>query len=176
MKVHDILKCAVAFFPDEQVLFDVSARVRPGEVLALMGPSGSGKTTLLSIAGGRAQKSMKTTGAVTFNGSPLDKAMKRRIGYVMQDDLLHEALTVRETLYYAAMLRLPRDMPRSAKLERIDAVLKTLGLVSCQNTIVGGFFRRGISGGERKRTSVGYELLINPSILFLVRGALLLTS
>lgn len=152
-----------------QILFDVSGTVYPGEVLALMGPSGSGKTTLLSIAAGRAQRSMKTTGLVTFNGCTLDKPMKRRIGYVMQDDLLYESLTVRETLYYAAMLRLPRSMPRQEKLDRIDAVLNALGLTKCKDTIVGGFFRRGISGGERKRTSVGYELLINPAILFLVR-------
>ena len=74
-----------------QILFDVSASVKPGEVLALMGPSGSGKTTLLSIIGGRApQRSIKVTGRVLFNGQPLNKAMKRKIGYVMQDDLLYE--------------------------------------------------------------------------------------
>ena len=85
----------------------------------------------------------------------------------MQDDLLYESLTVYETLYYAAMLRLPRDMPREAKLRRIDAVVACLGLGKCKDTIVGGFFRRGISGGERKRTSIGHELLINPSTLYL---------
>lgn len=72
-----------------------------------------------------------------------------------------------ETLYYAAMLRLPRDMSKEDKLARVDAIIAALGLVKCKDTIVGGFFRRGISGGERKRASVGHELLINPSTLFL---------
>jgi ABC-type multidrug transport system fused ATPase/permease subunit len=72
------------------ILFDVWARVCPGEVLALMGPSGSGKTTLLSIMGGRAAKGMRTRGEVLFNGLPLTKRVKRRVGFVQQDDLLYE--------------------------------------------------------------------------------------
>ena len=76
-----------------QILFDISGSVRPGEVLALMGPSGSGKTSMLSILGGRAQKSMAVQGYTRFNGKPLDKRVKRHLGYVMQDDLLYESLT-----------------------------------------------------------------------------------
>lgn len=72
-----------------------------------------------------------------------------------------------ETLYYAAMLRLPKEMSREAKIHRVNTVIRVLGLEKCKDTIVGGFFRRGISGGERKRASVGHELLINPSTLFL---------
>ena len=70
-------------------------------------------------------------------------------------------------LWYAAQLRLPRDMSRADKKARVNTVISALGLDSCKNTIVGGFFRKGISGGERKRTSVGHELLINPSLLLL---------
>ena len=58
-------------------------------------------------------------------------------------------------------------MTKAAKRERVNTVITALGLDSCKNTIVGGFFRKGISGGERKRTSVGHELLINPSLLLL---------
>ena len=72
-----------------------------------------------------------------------------------------------ETLYYAAMLRLPRAMSRTAKISRVNSIITTLGLTKCKDTIIGSFFRRGISGGDRKRTSVGHELLINPSTLFL---------
>lgn len=131
------------------------------------GPSGSGKTTLLSILGGRAQKSMKVKGKVLFNGEPLGKDVKRKLGYVMQDDLLYESLTVYETLYYAAMLRLPKTMSQEEKIKRINEVITALGLDKCRDTIIGGFFRRGISGGERKRASVGHELLINPTVMFL---------
>jgi ABC-type glutathione transport system ATPase component len=74
---------------------------------------------------------------------------------------------VYETLYYAAMLRLPRHMPHADKLRRIDLAITALGLQSCRDTIIGGFFRKGISGGERKRASIGVELLINPSVLML---------
>ncbi|KAI7836411.1 hypothetical protein COHA_009711 [Chlorella ohadii] len=144
-----------------QVLFDVSGSVQPGEVLALMGPSGSGKTTLLTICGGRAQKLLRVEGSAEFNGQPLTKALKRR------DDLLHEALTVHETLYYAAMLRLPRHMSHEDKLRRVEVVTTALGLHTCQDTIIGGFFRKGVSGGERKRTSIAVELLIDPSVLLL---------
>ncbi|KAK9820397.1 hypothetical protein WJX72_009913 [[Myrmecia] bisecta] len=150
-----------------QILFNITGCCRPGEVLALMGPSGSGKTSLLSVIGGRAQKMMIKEGEVTFNGSKLNKRLKRQIGYVLQDDLLYESLTVYETLYYAAMLRLPRKMTAEQKKERVMVVIKALGIESCKDTIIGGFFRKGISGGERKRVSIGHELLINPSIMLL---------
>eukprot|EP00891_Asterochloris_glomerata_P001808 jgi/Astpho2/1808/e_gw1.00037.4.1_t len=150
-----------------QILFNINGCCRPGEVEAFMGPSGSGKTTLLSIIGSRAQKAMKRSGEITFNGGQLTKRHKRQIGFVMQDDLLYESLTVYETLYYAAMLRLPRHMSEAAKKERVFTVIRALGLDSCKDTIVGGFFRKGISGGERKRASIGHELLINPSLVLL---------
>ncbi|KAL6781161.1 hypothetical protein ACKKBG_A10055 [Auxenochlorella protothecoides x Auxenochlorella symbiontica] len=150
-----------------QILFGIQGRIEPGEVLALMGPSGSGKTSLLSIMGARAQKLMKVSGSVTFNGAPLTKRLKRQVGYVLQDDLLYESLTVEETLGYAAALRLPREMSAADKAKRVDDVITALSLEGCRKTVIGGFFRKGISGGERKRTSVGHELLINPSIMFL---------
>ncbi|WIA20339.1 hypothetical protein OEZ85_006170 [Tetradesmus obliquus] len=151
----------------KQILFSVTGEMVPGEMLALMGPSGSGKTSLLSIISGRAPKAVTTSGKVTSNGSRFTKAAKRRVGFVLQDDLLYESLTVWETLGYAAALRLPRGMSAAQRAERVEAVLLALGLSKCRHTIIGGFFRRGISGGERKRVSIGHELLINPAILML---------
>ena len=113
------------------------------------------------------QRGATVTGGVLFNGAPMTKRAKRSLGFVLQDDLLYEALTVWETLYYAAMLRLPRTMSTPQKKERVGEVVAALGLAKCRDTIIGGFFRRGISGGERKRVSVGHELLINPSVLLL---------
>ena len=136
-----------------------------------MGPSGSGKTSLLSILGGRTPKGATIAsgegGGVLFNGEPLTKGAKRQLGFVLQDDLLYESLTVHETLYFAAMLRLPKTMTPAQKRDRVDSVISALGLSKCRDTIIGGFFRRGVSGGERKRVSVGHELLINPSVLLL---------
>lgn len=150
-----------------QILFNVAGSVAPGEVLALMGPSGSGKTSLISVLGGRKPKLMTAEGDMLFNGKPLDKAMKRRVGFVLQDDLMYESLTVEETLYYAAMLRLPKSMTRTEKERRVDNVIEALGLTKCRETLIGGFMRRGVSGGERKRVSVGHELLIDPAVLLL---------
>ena len=73
----------------------------------------------------------------------------------LQDDLLYQSLTVRETLYYAAMLRLPCSMSTEDKMARIDTVISALGLGACQDTIIGGFFRKGISGGEWGWASLG---------------------
>lgn len=150
---------------ERQVLHNVSATIAPGEVLALMGPSGSGKSTLLAVVGGRSM--CRTEGSITVGGQKVTKLIKRKLGYVTQDDLLFAELTVWETLYFAAMLRLPRSMAKADKINRVSLVLESLGLQKCKDTIIGGGFMRGVSGGERKRVSIGHELLINPSVLFL---------
>jgi ABC-type multidrug transport system ATPase subunit len=132
-----------------------------------MGPSGGGKTTLLSILGGRTPKQTRAEGQVMFNGARITKRVKRQIGFVLQDDLLYATLTVYETLLFAAMLRLPKHKSKAEKAARVEAVIKALGLTRCRDTIIGDQLRRGVSGGERKRVSVGHELLINPAILLL---------
>ncbi|XP_039779903.1 ABC transporter G family member 22-like isoform X2 [Panicum virgatum] len=149
-----------------EILGGISGSASPGEVLALMGPSGSGKTTLLSILGGRAGGGA-VEGCVSYNDEPYGKSLKRRIGFVTQDDVLFTHLTVKETLTYAALLRLPRTMTRQQKRERAMDIIYELGLERCQDTMIGGSFVRGVSGGERKRVCIGNEILINPSLLFL---------
>ncbi|KAG2425311.1 hypothetical protein HXX76_013891 [Chlamydomonas incerta] len=150
---------------EKQVLFNISGEVTPGEVLALMGPSGGGKTSLLTLLGGRS--TARLGGSIAFNGAKMSKATKRKMGYVSQDDLLYAELTVYETLYFAALLRLPRSWSRADKLNRVEMVVDGLGLERCRDTIIGSHMMRGVSGGERKRVSIGHELLINPSILLL---------
>ncbi|CAL4937716.1 unnamed protein product [Urochloa decumbens] len=149
-----------------EILGGISGSASPGEVLALMGPSGSGKTTLLSILGGRAGAGA-VEGSISYNDEPYGKSLKRRIGFVTQDDVLFTHLTVKETLTYAALLRLPRTMTREQKKERAMDIIYELGLERCQDTMIGGSFVRGVSGGERKRVCIGNEILINPSLLFL---------
>ena len=84
-----------------------------------------------------------------------------------QEDIFYTQMTVRETLMFAARMRLPRSMPLSEKKALVDDLLQKLSLVKSADTIVGDAKRRGISGGERKRLSIGCELLSSPSLLFL---------
>ncbi|KAB2609616.1 ABC transporter G family member 26 [Pyrus ussuriensis x Pyrus communis] len=149
----------------KQILKGITGSVGPGEILALMGPSGSGKTTLLKVIGGRLLDNVK--GKVTYNDIQYNPALKRRIGFVTQDDVLFPQLTVEETLVFAAFLRLPSTMTRQEKYARVEMIVKELGLERCRHTRVGGGFIKGISGGERKRTSIGYEVLVDPSLLLL---------
>ncbi|CAL5053673.1 unnamed protein product [Urochloa decumbens] len=149
----------------KHILKGIAGSVDPGEILALMGPSGSGKTTLLKILGGRLSGGIK--GQITYNDTPYSPSLKRRIGFVTQDDVLFPQLTVEETLVFAAFLRLPARMSKQQKRDRVDAIIAELNLERCRHTKIGGAFVRGVSGGERKRTSIGYEILVDPSLLLL---------
>ena len=143
-----------------------------GQVIAIMGGSGSGKSTLLNLLSGRVAPSQESS--ILIDGSlPLnDQIIRRHMGYVEQDDLLQPHLTVRETLIFSAMLRLSgKVVSEKEKIKRVDEMIEMLGLSECQNTKIGTGSRnaklRGISGGERKRVSIGIELLAKPRFLFL---------
>ncbi|KAI3991336.1 hypothetical protein MKX01_034655 [Papaver californicum] len=152
---------------EKDILNGITGSASPGEVLALMGPSGSGKTTLLNLLGGRLRDPLTTGGSISYNDQPYSKSLKRRIGYVTQDDVLFPHLTVRETLTYAALLRLSKTLLKHEKEERAMDVICELGLERCQDTMIGGSFVRRVSGGERKRVCIGNEIIINPSLLLL---------
>lgn len=163
---HSGAGAALAVSVEERtILKGVTGEARPGELLAVLGPSGSGKSTLLSILGGRLAG--RHSGTVLAGGRPPTRGVQRRTGFVAQDDVLHPHLTVRETLVFCAMLRLPRAAPSAAKAAAAEAVIAELGLAACADTVVGNAFVRGVSGGERKRVSIGHELLVNPSLLIL---------
>lgn len=147
------------------ILQNVMGIVKPGELLAMLGPSGSGKTTLLTSIAGRLHG--KFSGTITYNDQQFSSSMKRKIGFVTQDDVLYPHLTVLETLTYAALLRLPSKLTNQEKIEQAELVIMELGLTRCRNSMIGGQLFRGISGGERKRVSIGQEMLVNPSLLLL---------
>ncbi|CAI5488360.1 unnamed protein product [Closterium sp. Naga37s-1] len=151
---------------EKEILHGISGSVAPGEVLAMMGASGAGKTTFLNVLGGRFKQG-NMAGTVTYNDMPYSKALKRKLGFVTQEDIFFQHLTVRETLMYAAVLRLPKELSWEEKVERADENITLLGLDKCRNTVIGGPFLRGISEGERKRVSIAHEILINPSMLLL---------
>eukprot|EP01012_Entosiphon_sulcatum_P063488 TRINITY_DN90_c0_g2_i1.p1 TRINITY_DN90_c0_g2~~TRINITY_DN90_c0_g2_i1.p1 ORF type:complete len:610 (-),score=93.72 TRINITY_DN90_c0_g2_i1:132-1961(-) len=138
-----------------------------GRLLAIMGPSGSGKTTLLNVLA-RRDNTIRTEGGATINGNAYSSAeLKKLSGYVMQDDLLNVHLSVEETLVYTAHLRLPPTVSKEQKLERVNSVMRQVGIEHCRNTKIGDAMHKGISGGERKRLCVAMELLTNPKLLFL---------
>ncbi|XP_060075883.1 uncharacterized protein LOC132555551 [Ylistrum balloti] len=148
----------------KEILKHVSGSASSGDMLTVMGPSGSGKTTLLhSIAG----KVSVTSGDITLNGSPFNKQQRRHLGYVMQEDVFLPNLTLWETLYFSAMMRVSDTFSKQEKLDRIEKIVTTLDLQHCINTVIGDAFQRGLSGGERKRTHIACELLTDPDILLI---------
>ena len=150
-----------------RLLDDVSLVVEPGEMVAIMGPSGAGKSTLLSVLNGQLTPA---AGRIVIGGLDLHEhfeLFRGRIGYVPQDDILHADLTVWQALWYAARLRLPRDMSDDEIARRIREVLAQLGLQGTENTRVGDQRKRGVSGGQRKRVNLAMELLTDPPILVL---------
>ncbi|CAA7389551.1 unnamed protein product [Spirodela intermedia] len=149
------------------VLDSISGEARKGEILAVLGASGSGKSTLIDALANRiAKESLK--GSVTINGKILDSELLKVISaYVMQDDLLFPMLTVEETLMYSAEFRLPRTISRAKKKARVEVLIDQLGLRSSATTIIGDEEHRGVSGGERRRVSIGTDIIHDPIILFM---------
>ncbi|KAJ6301497.1 hypothetical protein OIU77_015743 [Salix suchowensis] len=115
----------------------------------MLGPSGSSKTTLLTALGGKLGGPLD--GNITYNGKTFSNSMKRNMGFVTQDDVLYPHLTVAETLVFTALLRLENTFTEEQKIMHADYVITQLGLTKCKNSIIGGPFLRGLSGGERKR-------------------------
>ncbi|KAM6346628.1 broad substrate specificity ATP-binding cassette transporter ABCG2 isoform 2-T2 [Podargus strigoides] len=149
----------------KEVLRDVNGVMRPG-LNAILGPTGSGKSSLLDILAAR-KDPHGLSGDILINGAPQPANFKCTSGYVVQDDVVMGTLTVRENLRFSAALRLPKSVKEQEKNERINQIIKELGLSKVADSKVGTQFTRGVSGGERKRTNIGMELITDPAILFL---------
>ena len=155
----------------KQVLQELCGKAVPGTCTAIMGASGAGKTSLLNVLASRivdGRANCTVSGQTKLNGhivSPVDYA--KRVAYVMQDDALLATATVREALTFSAKLRLPTSIPMAEKEAQVERMIEMLGLTECADTVVGNELIKGISGGERKRTAIGIELITSPDILFL---------
>ncbi|XP_029622153.1 ATP-binding cassette sub-family G member 2-like [Salmo trutta] len=148
-----------------EILVDLNGIMRPG-LNAILGPTGSGKSSFLDVLAARKDPS-GLSGEVLIDGAPQPPNFKCLSGYVVQDDVVMGTLTVRENLRFSAALRLPRSVPQKEKEARVNDLITELGLTKVADAKVGTEMIRGISGGERKRTNIGMELIIDPSVLFL---------
>ncbi len=153
-------------FPNGAIgLRDVSIAEESGKLIGIMGGSGSGKTTLLNVLNGEAVPSQ---GKVLINQIDIHRQpdqIRGVIGYVPQDDLLMEDLTVLQNLYFAARLCFSNLSKENLEKLVLDT-LKSLGLLETKDLKVGSPLQKTISGGQRKRVNIGLELLREPSVLF----------
>ena len=152
-------------FPNsDNGMHNLSFTLRNGELLAIMGGSGTGKTTLLSLLNGSLTPQ---EGTITINGHNINEPRaKALIGFVPQDDLLVEELTVWQNLLYTARFCF-EGMSEKDIAQRITQVLKDLDLYQVKDLVVGSPLNKTISGGQRKRLNIALELLREPAVLFL---------
>ena len=147
---------------DRELLKDINFHLGPRSLTAIVGPSGAGKSTLLNAITGR---TTPTQGQILIGGRDLHKEygdLSQRIGLVPQADILHTRLTVKQALNYGAALRFPSDTSKSEREERVEEVMEKLELTPRADLRIDK-----LSGGQRKRASIGLELLTKPSILVL---------
>ncbi|KAE8279446.1 ATP-binding cassette sub-family G member 2 [Larimichthys crocea] len=149
----------------KDILIDLNGIMKPG-LNAIMGASGSGKSSFLDVLAARKDPA-GLSGEVLIDGAPQPPNFKCLSGYVVQDDVLMGTLTVRENFTFSAALRLPAAVSQQEKEQKVNKLIQELGLGQVADSRVGTQLFRGISGGERKRTSIGMELIIDPPVLFL---------
>ncbi|KAL6453447.1 SNQ2 ABC multidrug transporter SNQ2 [Candida maltosa Xu316] len=146
-----------------QLLKSVSGYCIPGTLTALMGESGAGKTTLLNVLAQRIDFGV-ITGDMLVNGKPLDSSFSRRTGYVQQQDIHVEEVTVRESLQFAARLRRSNDVSDEEKLAYVEKIIEVLDMGGYADAVVGKL-GSGLNVEQRKKLSIGVELVAKPSLL-----------
>ncbi|KAF1329605.1 Atp-binding protein, partial [Globisporangium splendens] len=152
----------------KRILHKISGRVERGSVLGLLGPSGSGKTSLLNALAAVENGHSTYSGEILVDGKKISKDYRKIAAYVQQDDSLYSTLTVRECIAYSAQLRLPCHVSDTVKDAMVERVISELNLGHVVHSRIGSQGQnRGISGGERRRVSIGMELVTSPQILFL---------
>jgi ATP-binding cassette subfamily G (WHITE) protein 2 (SNQ2) len=148
---------------DRVLLDNVQGWVKPGMLGALMGSSGAGKTTLLDVL---AQRKTDGTirGSIMVDGRPLSVSFQRSAGYCEQMDVHEPLATVREALEFSALLRQGKEVPSEEKLSYVDTIIDLLEMRDIEYTLIGKT-GAGLSVEQRKRLTIGVELVAKPSLL-----------
>jgi len=146
-----------------RILDHVDGWVKPGTLTALMGVSGAGKTTLLDVLATRVTMGV-VTGEMLVDGAPRDVSFQRKTGYVQQQDLHLQTSTVREALRFSALLRQPKHISKQEKLDYVEEVLKLLEMDGYADAVV-GVPGEGLNVEQRKRLTIGVELVAKPALL-----------
>lgn len=147
---------------EKRLLNDINLAIKPGELVALVGGSGAGKSTLMDAINGFRKA---TEGTVLINGDDFYEsynAYKSIMGYVPQQDIVYDTLSVWDMLLYAAELRMPEDTSKAEREERVRQVIKDVELQEREGVII-----KNLSGGQKKRVSIAVELLADPRLFFL---------
>ena len=148
--------------PAKKLLDQVTGQARPGELLAILGASGAGKSTLLNTLAFRNLDGLEVEGKRVANKKAVSTTSLTAVsGYVQQEELFISVLSVTEHLTFQSLVRMPKGLRRSERRERVEEVMKELGLASSADTMIGD-----LSGGEKRRLSVASELLTDPKLLF----------
>ena len=153
----------------ETVLSDVCVSIKPFHVTAIMGPSGAGKTSLLSLLRGQAHYAT-VSGEITVNGHQVGslELFRRRTAYVPQEDIVNDELSIEENILYSALLFNRRGYLHAAEvMPMVLRAEKLLDISHIRTSVVGNAARRGISGGQKKRVSIGMELMKEAELFFL---------
>ena len=148
---------------NRRLLSNVTGYVKPGTLTALMGESGAGKTTLLNVLAQRVDTGV-VSGQTLVNGHPCGRSFQRRTGYVQQQDLHLAESTVREALRFSALLRQPADVPVADKYAYVESVIDMLEMEDYAEAVIGSP-GNGLNVEQRKRTTIGIELVAKPALL-----------
>lgn len=162
LEAIDIVKTVKIKGKKKNIADHIDFQANPGEFIAFVGGSGAGKSTFMKAISGVVKP---TSGSVLINGSELYNnysVLKNLIGYVPQDNIIYDDLTLFDMLKYAANLRMPEDASRKEKLKRIDDVLEIVELLDKKDVMI-----KNLSGGQQKRACIAVELIADPKLFFL---------